>query len=124
MHYFSLENWQCKINCVTHYFLLENSSVRERPAPRGGTTRPDERKIAIIYILSISIRKLLNIPSSLFLYTKIGPCLHFDTAPLRNNVTNYTSSFLFATSSKIFRAFSKTVVSSSITKPPSGPGSR
>lgn len=28
------------INCVTHYFLLENSSVGERPAPRGGTTRP------------------------------------------------------------------------------------
>ena len=37
-----------KINCVTHYFLLENSSVGERPAPRGGTTRPDERKITII----------------------------------------------------------------------------
>ena len=38
----------CKINCVTHYFSLENSSVGERPAPRGGTTRPDERKITII----------------------------------------------------------------------------
>ena len=41
-------NWQCKINCVTHYLSLENSSVGERPAPRGGTTRPDERKITII----------------------------------------------------------------------------
>ena len=38
----------CKINCVTHYLSLENSSVGERPAPRGGTTRPDERKITII----------------------------------------------------------------------------
>ena len=31
-----------------HYFLLENSSVGERPAPRGGTTRPDERKIPFL----------------------------------------------------------------------------
>lgn len=30
------------------YLSLENSSVGERPAPRGGTTRPDERKITII----------------------------------------------------------------------------
>ena len=37
-----------KINCVTHYLSLENSSVGERPAPRGRTTRPDERKITII----------------------------------------------------------------------------
>ncbi|WP_240049937.1 LysR family transcriptional regulator, partial [Bacteroides finegoldii] len=34
-----------KINCVTHYFFSKNSSVGERPAPRGGTTCPDERKI-------------------------------------------------------------------------------
>lgn len=31
---------QCKINCIMHYFSLENSSVGERPAPRGGTTLP------------------------------------------------------------------------------------
>ena len=37
-----------KINCVTHYFFSKNSSVGERPAPRGGTTCPDERKITII----------------------------------------------------------------------------
>ena len=37
-----------KINCVTHYFSVENSSVGERAAPRGWTTRPDERKITII----------------------------------------------------------------------------
>lgn len=29
-------------------FFSINSSVGERPAPRGGTTRPDERKITII----------------------------------------------------------------------------
>ena len=36
-----------------HYFSPENSSVGERLAPRGGTTRPDERKITIIYILGL-----------------------------------------------------------------------
>ena len=42
------QSWHYKINCVTHYFFSKNSSVGERPAPRGGTTCPDERKITII----------------------------------------------------------------------------
>ena len=37
----------CKLNCVMLY-SHSISSVGERPAPRGGTTRPDERKITII----------------------------------------------------------------------------
>lgn len=37
-----------KRNCITHYFSVENSSVGERPAPGGETTRPDGRKITII----------------------------------------------------------------------------
>lgn len=36
-----------KINCVMRCSRL-NSSVGDRPAPRGGTTRPDERKITTI----------------------------------------------------------------------------
>ena len=39
--------WLCKLNCVMLY-SHSISSVGERPAPRGGTTRPDERKITII----------------------------------------------------------------------------
>ncbi len=35
------------LNCVMRCSRL-NSSVGDRPAPRGGTTRPDERKITII----------------------------------------------------------------------------
>ena len=45
------QEWQnrrlCKLNCVMLY-SHSISSVGERPAPRGGTTRPDERKITII----------------------------------------------------------------------------
>ena len=37
----------CKLNCVMLY-SHSISSVGERPAPRGGTTRPDERKITTI----------------------------------------------------------------------------
>ena len=37
----------CKLNCVMLYSHLI-SSVGDRPAPRGGTTRPDERKITTI----------------------------------------------------------------------------
>ena len=40
-------NRLCKLNCVMLY-SHSISSVGERPAPRGGTTRPDERKITII----------------------------------------------------------------------------
>ena len=36
-----------KINCVMRCSRL-NSSVGDRPAPRGGTTRPDERKVTTI----------------------------------------------------------------------------
>ena len=36
-----------KINCVMRCSLL-NSLVGDRPAPRGGTTRPDERKVTTI----------------------------------------------------------------------------
>ena len=39
--------WLCKLNCVMLYSHLI-SSVGDRPAPRGGTTRPDERKITTI----------------------------------------------------------------------------
>ena len=45
------ERWSkiglCKLNCVMLYSHLI-SSVGDRPAPRGGTTRPDERKITTI----------------------------------------------------------------------------
>ena len=41
------EKGLCKLNCVMLY-SHSISSVGERPAPRGGTTRPDERKITII----------------------------------------------------------------------------
>lgn len=34
----------CKINFVTQYFSVYNSSVGERPAVRGETTRPVERQ--------------------------------------------------------------------------------
>ena len=37
----------CKLNCVMLY-SHSISSVGERPAPRGGTTRPDECKITTI----------------------------------------------------------------------------
>ena len=37
----------CKLNCVMLY-SHSISSVGERPAPRGGTTRPAERKITTI----------------------------------------------------------------------------
>ena len=39
--------WLCKLNCVMLY-SHSISSVGERPAPRGGTTRPDECKITTI----------------------------------------------------------------------------
>ena len=39
--------WGRKINCVMRCSRL-NSSVGDRPAPRGGTTRPDERKVTTI----------------------------------------------------------------------------
>ena len=41
---FALHTGVCKINCVTQYLSVQNSSVGERPAARGGTTRPDERQ--------------------------------------------------------------------------------
>ena len=41
------EAWLCKLNCVMLY-SHSISSVGERPAPRGGTTRPDECKITTI----------------------------------------------------------------------------
>ena len=40
-------NGLCKLNCVMLY-SHSISSVGERPAPRGGTTRPDECKITTI----------------------------------------------------------------------------
>ena len=42
-----LNAWLCKLNCVMLY-SHSISSVGERPAPRGGTTRPDECKITTI----------------------------------------------------------------------------
>ena len=39
--------WGRKVNCVMRCSRL-NSSVGDRPAPRGGTTRPDERKVTTI----------------------------------------------------------------------------
>ena len=42
-----LEYRLCKLNCVMLY-SHSISSVGERPAPRGGTTRPDECKITTI----------------------------------------------------------------------------
>ena len=42
-----LRNRLCKLNCVMLY-SHSISSVGERPAPRGGTTRPDECKITTI----------------------------------------------------------------------------
>ena len=41
------KNRLCKLNCVMLY-SHSISSVGERPAPRGGTTRPDECKITTI----------------------------------------------------------------------------
>ncbi len=46
-HHTNLEKGLCKLNCVMLYSHLI-SSVGDRPAPRGGTTRPDERKITTI----------------------------------------------------------------------------
>ena len=43
----SYKFWLCKLNCVMLY-SHSISSVGERPAPRGGTTRPDECKITTI----------------------------------------------------------------------------
>ena len=42
-----LQKRLCKLNCVMLY-SHSISSVGERPAPRGGTTRPDECKITTI----------------------------------------------------------------------------
>ena len=42
-----VERRLCKLNCVMLY-SHSISSVGERPAPRGGTTRPDECKITTI----------------------------------------------------------------------------
>lgn len=43
---YSLINRGDKINSVTHYFSIENSSVGEQPVPKG-RTHPDGRKITI-----------------------------------------------------------------------------
>lgn len=41
-----------------HYFLLENSSVGERPAPRDWTTRPDEQKKLLLGNVFLSLATL------------------------------------------------------------------
>ena len=46
-HEFNDKKRLCKLNCVMLY-SHSISSVGERPAPRGGTTRPDECKITTI----------------------------------------------------------------------------
>ena len=41
------KNWGRKINCVMRRFF-PSSSVGDRPAPRGCTSTPDERKVTTI----------------------------------------------------------------------------
>ena len=42
-----MESWGRKINCVMRRFF-PSSSVGDRPAPRGCTSTPDERKVTTI----------------------------------------------------------------------------